>query len=764
MCAEQNAELPPPPASANSVAQPDTRPDRSAETRVAPAQAFWQTLTHFDSTKVFPHRALRNAIGVVLPLVGGFLLQMPRGGLVIASGALNVSYSDGSDPYAVRAKRMLSASVFIAIAVFAGAISGTHQVLAIVLATIWAFVAGLLVAVGGASPDIGVISLVTLLIYAAQPLTPHQAAVSGLLALAGGILQTVLSVALWPVRRYDPECRVLANFFQELANRAQVSLHAMSAPMASVHSEQAQETLLGLGRDSGAESIRFRSLLNQGERVRLSLLRLSRLRLRMERERMDYRGIEILKRYLELASGVLQQISILLNPALANPAVEIDAQTLVKLDRQISDLRALESGASGSFLAAVAKDTLFQMDALNGQLRASLDLARHKDEPLDQDAPISAVDPPWRKTAASWAESLRASLNLPSPAFRHAVRLAALVALGDIAGRMVSWRRTYWLPMTIVLVLKPEFAATFSRGLLRIAGTIVGLLLATALFHLFPASVFMEVILIFVFVYLLRWVGPANYGIFGILVSALIVLLIAINGVSPKDVIWARGINTVAGGALTLVAYWLWPTWERTLVSERIAQLIDSYRNYLVVVIRSRASNPASFAELDRVRRGARIALSNLQASVDRLSSEPGTTAAHMSQLTAILASSHRLVHAIMALEAIFSQQPVLANSAPLKEFVTEVEKTLNLLATSLRGTRVMARDFPDLRKQYRKLVEASAPSSHAPESRFDPINMEADRITNSLNTLAEQIRERTRSPEFIARHKIPLRPQATRV
>jgi len=37
--------------------------------------------------------------------------------------------------------------------------------------------------------------------------------------------------------------------------------------------------------------------------------------------------------------------------------------------------------------------------------------------------------------------------------------------------------------MTIVLVLKPEFAVTFSRGVLRIAGTMVGLLLATALFH-----------------------------------------------------------------------------------------------------------------------------------------------------------------------------------------------------------------------------------------------------------------------------------------
>ena len=74
--------------------------------------------------------------------------------------------------------------------------------------------------------------------------------------------------------------------------------------------------------------------------------------------------------------------------------------------------------------------------------------------------------------------------------------------------------------------------------------------------------------------------GPANYGIFAIVVSGLIVLLLAITGVSPKEVISARGINTVAGGLMALLAYWLWPTWERTSVSERIAQLLDAYRDY----------------------------------------------------------------------------------------------------------------------------------------------------------------------------------------
>ena len=72
---------------------------------------------------------------------------MPRGGLAVAIGALNVWYSDGSDGYAARTKRMLLSSVLCATAVFAGAISGSNHLVAVVVASLWAFVAGLVVSI-----------------------------------------------------------------------------------------------------------------------------------------------------------------------------------------------------------------------------------------------------------------------------------------------------------------------------------------------------------------------------------------------------------------------------------------------------------------------------------------------------------------------------------------------------------------------------------------------------------------------------------------
>ena len=706
------------------------------------ARAFWRVLTRFDSAKVSPYLALRNSIGVLLPLAAGLALNTPRGGVVVASGALNVAYSDGSDPYAQRAKRMLSSSALCALAVLFGALSGSHNAAAVIIATVWAFAAGMFVAAGTNAADLGVISLVTLLIYAAQPLTSHQALISSALALGGGLLQTALSVALWPVRRYEPERRALANFFLELARAAEQPLSATSAPPATIPSMQAQEALSSLERETSIEAVRYRALLSQAERIRLSLLMLSRLHLRMQRESPIHSSVEILRDYLKKAAQTLHAIGDSLVSGVSPAAYK---EILAACETLTHRLRQETDSWPPSFLAAVAKDARFQMDALNGQLRAALDLAANA-TPTGQAAFVKEqAQQPWSLRFSGLLATLRANLNLQSSVFRHAIRLATLVALGDSLERAFYWHRSYWLPMTIVLVLKPEFTTTFSRGLLRIGGTIVGLFLATALFRFLPDGVALQIALIFVFTLLLRWVGPANYGIFAVAISALVVFLIAITGVSPKEVIWARGINTAAGGALALLAYWIWPTWERTQVSERIAELLDAYREYFRSLAESYVRNETSSArELDRVRLNARMARTNLEASIDRMRTEPGTTAEQMSQLNALLASSHRFVHALMALDAGWLHTAAVPARTAFRTFAADVEKTLELLAAALRGAHVQLKEFPDLREDYHVLVQ----SGDQKIERYALVNVEADRIVNSLNTLREQVMEIVRAKD----------------
>jgi hypothetical protein len=145
---------------------------------------------------------------------------------------------------------------------------------------------------------------------------------------------------------------------------------------------------------------------------------------------------------------------------------------------------------------------------------------------------------------------------------------------------------------------------------------------------------------------------------------------------------------------------------------------------------------PSSAREIDRARIQGRLARSNLEASIDRLMAEPKTKPAAASLLSGILASSHRLVHAMMALEAgLARSHPVPARPA-FRVFANHVELTLYSLAAALAGSPLQRRELPDLREDHHALVH----SGDALTERYALVNVETDRITNSLNTLSEEV------------------------
>lgn len=701
---------------------------------VNPLVGMWRIVTHVDRSKINVWQALRNTAGVVAPLVVGYALGMPRGGLAMASGALNVSYSDGSDPYARRAKRMLASTMWCSIAVLLGGLTPHSNVVAVCVATVWAFVAGMLVSLGTTAADVGVISTVVLLVYSAQALTPMRALEAAGLALAGGLLQIALSVALWPVRRYEPERRSLAALYFELAKIATRPSEATASPLGTREIAQAHDALSNLATDLSTAALRYRSLLSQAERIRLSLTTLARLRFRLTRANAFDPAIAKLDQYRANAGYLLNAIG---NSLASGKEIQLEADRLVLGMALAEQLGAARAESEQSFSSAVARDVKFQADALGGQLRTVVDLTRNTTPAGEAEfEKREAQQPLWMRFTSRIA-TLGANLNLRSVAYRHAIRLAVCVALGDGLGRVLHPYRAYWIPMTIVLVLKPEFAVTFSRGVLRIFGTLLGLLLATALFHFLPIHTTSEILLIALFTFLMRWIGPANYGIFGVTVSALVVLLISITGLAPKEVIAARGINTIVGGGFALLAYAVWPTWERSRLADLFADLLDAYRNSFRSISRKLLDpSSASPRERERTRHAARIARTNLETSMDRLAAEPGVSAQQSAQANAMIASSHRFAHSMIAVEAGIPHSDGQKTWPKFAAFAEAVEQTLTLLPAKLRGQRAGERDFPDLREAYSRLARAP----EVQEELYAFVKIEADRMVNSLNTMREQV------------------------
>jgi uncharacterized membrane protein YccC len=673
----------------------------------------WQTLIHFEWAKIAPEIAIRNTVGIVLPVIAGALLGYPSAGLVGALGALNVSYSDSRDPYITRGSRMLLSSALVAIAVALGALSGNSTAASILTAGFWAFGAGMLAALGPKAADLGSITLVTIIVFAAKPLPLGTAFEMALVAFSGGLLQTVLSVAVWPLGRYRPERRIIAELYRTLAKLASTPAGPESAPPGTDQLIGTETALASLAQDRSMEAERCVFLLNQAERIRLSLLTLRRLDRRIARDEQGSEASAAIERTLATAALGLESVSVSVVQGRPIGA----ARQLTEAARQFHEHHA---GNSSPFLDALIRDAGHQIDALAGQLRAA---AR-----LSGTVAAHETAQPWQLRFTGWRARLFANLTFQSTVFRHAVRLAFCIGAGEALGLGLHLQRAYWLPMTIAIVLKPDFTATFSRGILRIAGTFAGLLLATALFHFLHTGITSDIALIAVLAFLLRWIGPANYGIFVIALSAFIVLLIAVSGVDPNPVIAARALNTALGGALALAAYWLWPTWEQTKAGPVLAELIAAYRNYFRAVADVYAGDADPDSDLDAVRSKARVARANAEAFLGRIVSEPGISPDRVNLLNTILVSSHGFVRSAMALESDLNHPREPAGAADL-HFMSEVDRTLLVIVDTLRTATKLPRDLPDLREDHNLI-----------EDRYGLFGVETDRIVTSLNTMREQI------------------------
>jgi uncharacterized membrane protein YccC len=696
--------------------------------------ALWRAVLHFDRSKARPWLGLRHTVGLVVPLIAAALWGQAANGMVAGLGALNVAVADGTDSYRHRARRMLMATLCCSLAVVVGALTGDTWWAPAILA-LGAFAAGMMVAAGSAPGDIGLITLVTLVVFSARPLPVRAALIEGVYAFGGGLFQTLLAISFWPLRGGAPERLALVRLFQALAQNAAEPLPATEEPPATRESTEAQTALAGLDARDSLDAERHLALLSQAERIRLGLLTLARLRVRLARETGG-----------ESSSAALQQASRAASDALAYTGEVLAGRTATgrmpdwagELGHLARTLPAPDPAGPSSAAAAMISDARSQVHALAGQIRTVLDLSNQTTTRGLAEFEKRDAAHPWRLRFASPLPVLAANLRLASPAFRHALRLAVCVTAGHVLAHALGWRRPYWVPMTVVLVLKPDYTATFSRGVQRLLGTLIGLLIATGLVHLLHPSIAFGIVLVAGFAFLLRAYGPANYGIFAVGVTGLVVFLFAVIGVPPAEVVVPRGLNTLAGGFIALAAYWVWPTWERASAPEAVARMLEAYRAYFRKVREAYFSPEVDMSgALDRARLEARVARSDFEASLARMHAEPGGFAGHDAMYHRILADSHRFIRAVMSLEAGLYSSPAVPAREALRKLSDDVDFTLyHLAAGLLHGRPVLPSDLADLRADHNALLAAADSRSE----RHTLVNVETDRMVNSLNTLAGEV------------------------
>lgn len=286
---------------------------------------------------------------------------------------------------------------------------------------------------------------------------------------------------------------------------------------------------------------------------------------------------------------------------------------------------------------------------------------------------------------------LAANLTLRSGASRHAIRLAVAATLASALARALGLPHGYWVPLTVLWLLRSDFGSTFTRGVQRYVGTTAGAVLATlfaATVHPGPYALSMlaTVLSVGIFCFML-----ANYGLTGACTTGWVVFVSTLAGIPELRAAVDRVLDTSLGAVIVLGGYLLWPTWERGDVGEMVADVIDADRRYAAVVLGCWLDpDPADRAAIERSRTDARVTRTNTEAVLDRAIAEPASSPDGLDPDVAagLLAAMRRFCDGPLALEQALDNADAHAADPAGQALVSDLDSVMHALADAARAAQ----------------------------------------------------------------------------
>lgn len=176
-------------------------------------------------------------------------------------------------------------------------------------------------------------------------------------------------------------------------------------------------------------------------------------------------------------------------------------------------------------------------------------------------------------------------------------RLMLCIAVAGVVSALLPLGRSYWVMLAVALVLKPDFGSIFARAVRYAGATVIGVVIGALLIVREPP----EVVLlapVAVLAALLAFAKSRNYGLFVLVFSALVILLVDTPSSSGPALAEGRLVDAVLGCAVVLgigYAPWRW-TWQAN-PPRAFARAVDRAADYLDSTLPTSVAAPPATAQ-----------------------------------------------------------------------------------------------------------------------------------------------------------------------
>ncbi len=530
------------------------------------------SLAHMEPSPVSRWVALRAALAIGLPSAVGLALDQSAAAALVALGALPAITGDNGGPYRNRALSIGSTVFGGALGYFLGVLVAGHGLWTSAAMTLLVLAASLV----GTFNNIAAVATLQFAVYVivgASLTTTLPPWLPSVLVGAGGLFGLALTLSGWVVNPIAPERAAVAMAYRKLAamfaaigtSRTMSARRDMEAAMTTAY-----DTVLAARRAAAGPSPRLARLAAQLQ----ACTPLTNAALALARA-----GRALPRDCARVMNRLADRVE---NDATPDPREDIAALRQAGMDQLADALAQVQPLLDGGKLS--------EADAFAG-------------------LPPARPRTPWRVLARTYR---------PGPTtLRYLVRLGLCLIAAEAVALAASLPRSYWVPLIVVVVFKPNFGSVFARALQSCAGSVVGVAISATVLALDRNGI-VSLLTVAALASLLPWSVRRNYGLFSAILLPILMLLIGALQPGSWPIALARLIDVgVAAGIVLLVGYLPWIRIERGNLDNAVAAAMDTLAAYLNTVFQA---DPASRHDL---RASAYARLSDLRIALQRGLSEP---------------------------------------------------------------------------------------------------------------------------------------------
>ncbi|MEA5624146.1 FUSC family protein [Nostoc sp. UHCC 0251] len=672
---------------------------------------FLRFLIQSEPGKPAISNGLRAALGLGVPMLIGQLINQRESGLFVGLMAYFVNLANIGGPYQIKAKAMTAATLGMAVSVFVATLVARVPVLTVVLTFFWGLASGFASMYGNAGANVGLVVGISFISTIAQPGNLEVALMRSLLCLIAGGWAMLLSLVMWPFKPYNPLRIALAGCFSAIAYYIQVFLGKVATSENILEIRKALETARAtLGTVRIGQPARswmdeqFLVLIQDGDRLLGSVIALTEL-LETHFQHQQYHAVQ------QLVDDALKQISVILQAiakVISGKPASIDLGNLSRICEALKEQENLQrkaiAGSETYYTTLVALTNLVLMiEKLIKQLQYTAQTAKS----LGDHSKMSHRDIDTlllvENKQRSLLNLLKENLTLDSAIFRHALRIGVSLSVGVILYSITNLPMGYWVTLTIMLVLKPNFGATFQRFFQRVGGTILGAVLVCVIVAAITSKPVLDMIILLTVFFGISLIS-FNYAYSVVFLSIFVLLIIDIGHPIGWQFAGFRVLNTLIGAGLAFASHhFILPNRERDRLPSQLATALRECHKYFRDVMAVYQGTKERDSNIISQRRQTGLAIGNAQASFQGLLREPQMQKELVEPVMTLLVYMGRFTNAVTVLAVHLEHFRGTVPLSELETFVRQVSLLLEQLADSIQQ-EITPPPLPDLEETLHKI------------------------------------------------------------